>query len=219
MVNYFITLFLIFYSPLLGSEVSTGRGKKGKPIPETTFLYKINRKRMESDVRRQILNNVLVQAFLHFKWEKIRFFCFMAIFMHIVWLALYIGIVIDVFVINCPYVTAEERDEKNADRNETDLLSDQASSLENKCVVGPTIHLAAAALLVFSVGITIKELFQFIRLRSLYIRFENFGQCTLLTFIFVSVPNLYLYNESVIDPLHFQLSAVRTLSSKVTINF
>ncbi len=205
----------IFYSPLLGSEVSTGRGKKGRPIPETTFLYKINRKRMENDVRRQILNNVLVQAFLHFKWGKIRSFCFMAIFMHIVWLALYIGIVIDVFVINCPYVTQEERDANNDDksndrieRNETDLLSDPATNLQDQCVVGPTIHMAAALLLIFSVGITIKELFQFIRLRSLYVRFENFGQCTLLTFIFVSVPNLYLYNESVIDPLHFQLSAV-----------
>lgn len=163
-------------------------------------------------MRRQILNNVLVQAFLHFKWGKIRFFCFTAIFMHIVWLALYIGIVIDVFVINCPYITDEERaandDDKNNDRNETGLLSDQATNVENLCVVGPTIHIAAALLLVFSVGIAIKELFQFIRLRSLYIRFENFGQCTLLTFIFMSVPNLYLYNESVIDPLHFQLSAV-----------
>lgn len=201
-------MYSLFTSPLLGSEISKGRGKKGRPIPETTFLYKINRKRMESDVRRQILNNVLVQAFLHFKWNKIKLFCFFAIFLHVVWLALYIGIVIDVFVVNCPYIIPEEDNGTDGNGNNDTEYLETINHTQNECKVNPVVHLASAILLVFSVGIAVKELFQFVRLRSLYIRFENFGQCTLLTFIFVSIPNLYLYHESVIDPLHYQLSAV-----------
>jgi len=203
--------FLNCFSPLLGTSVRTGKGRNGSPVPETTFLYRINRKRMASDVRRQILNNVLVQSFLHFKWNKIKLFCFFAIFFHIIWLALYIGIVIDVFVINCPYKTTRmhemEGKEENLN-NETDLHEYPRLLPDGSCEVTMVVHTASAMLLIISMIIALKEMFQFLRLRSLYIRFENIGQCILLTFIFVSVPNLYLYPVSIISPLHYQLSAV-----------
>ncbi len=54
-----------------------------KSQPETGFLFTVNRKRMEAGVRRQILTNSLVQAFLFFKWQKVKWFCFFAIAFHV----------------------------------------------------------------------------------------------------------------------------------------
>lgn len=216
----YVSVCLNFY-PLLGSKVSTGRKKNGDPVPETNFLYKINRNRMESEVRRLMLNNVLVQAFLYFKWKKIKLFCFIAILLHVIWLALYILIVIDVFVVNCPYVTKDQNDEDET--NSTVEIMGQANTdvdgnlngldLEGggrgkMCRVNTLVYFSSALLILFSIGIAIKELFQFIRLRSLYIRFENLGQCTLLAFIFLSTPNFYLRPVSEINPIHYQISAV-----------
>ncbi|CAL8143317.1 unnamed protein product [Orchesella dallaii] len=205
----YVDVCLNFY-PLLGTQVRTGKGRNGSPVPETTFLYRINRKRMASDVRRQILNNVLVQSFLHFKWNKIKLFCFFAIFFHIVWLALYIGIVIDVFVLNCPYKSTRIHGNAEDSGEETEIGGTTEYPLQfsdGSCEVTTVVHLASAILLVLSAIIGVKEIFQFLRLRSLYIRFENVGQCILLTFIFSSMPNLYLNPVSVISPLHYQVSA------------
>ncbi|ODM92765.1 Transient receptor potential channel pyrexia [Orchesella cincta] len=63
---------------------------------------------------------------------------------------------------------------------------------DGSCEITGLVHMASALLLILSVIIAVKELFQFVRLRSLYIRFENVGQCILLSFIFASMPNLYL---------------------------
>ncbi|ODM96676.1 Transient receptor potential channel pyrexia [Orchesella cincta] len=194
-----VNICLNFY-PLLGAKVRDGREKDGGPVPETIFLYKINRKRMASDVRRQILTNVLVQSFLHFKWNKVKLFCFFAIFFHIIWLALYIGIVIDVFVLSCPR-------KANADGNNDTEKEYPMMMSDGSCEITKIVHFTSALLLIMSACICLKEVFQFIRLRTLYIRFENMAQCILLTFIFLSVPNLYLNHFSVISPLHYQLSA------------
>lgn len=164
---------------------------------------------MESQVRRQILNNVLVQAFLYFKWNKIKWFCFFAIFLHVIWLSLYIGIVIDVFVVNCPYVINEQNGTHGEGHNGA-LSDDSNGEGPAGCQITRVGQIASAILLLFSVGVACKEFFQFLRLGTLYIRFENLGQCILLSFIFLTTPQLYLNQVSVIDPLYYQLSAVST---------
>jgi uncharacterized membrane protein (UPF0127 family) len=90
--------FLLFKSPVVGTKLVSdptvevedeeAQANKGMVVdrklkPETGFLYAVNRKRLRSNVRRQILTNVLVQAFLYFKWQKIKWFCFVAIFYHV----------------------------------------------------------------------------------------------------------------------------------------
>lgn len=59
--------------------------------------------------------------------------------------------------------------------------------------------------------VTLKEFFQLLRLRSLYVRFENMGQCLLLGFIFMTVPDIYFHGiiGFGIGSLEYQISAVR----------
>jgi hypothetical protein len=83
------------HSPVIGSKITqeeyeefeaneTCPGKSARLLcPETGFLFTVNRKRMQANVRRQILTNALVQAFLHFKWQKVKWFCFIAIYFHV----------------------------------------------------------------------------------------------------------------------------------------
>lgn len=84
------------HSPVIGSKMKKeecaayeeskrchGDVSKCKRTPETGFLFTVNRKRMEAGQRRQILTNALVQAFLYFKWHKVKWFCFMAIGFHV----------------------------------------------------------------------------------------------------------------------------------------
>ncbi|CAL8134029.1 unnamed protein product [Orchesella dallaii] len=174
-----VNICLNFF-PLLGAKVRDGKGKNGNPVPETVFLYKINRKRMASDVRRQILTNVLVQSFLHF---------------------------------NCPCIAianvnhslnGSDDDDKDPSENECPMVMPYGT-----CEITGVVHIASALILILSVCVCVKEFFQFCRLRTLYIRFENMAQCVLLTFIYLSVPNLYLNHFSVISPVHYQLAAVK----------
>jgi hypothetical protein len=114
----------------------------------------------------------LITIFTHFK----------LLFFQTLWLFLYIFTVINVFVLDCPYVipqTETENDEK----------------IPPFCKTSFSVQFSAGVLLILNVLVGIKEIFQFFRLKTMYLRFENLGQCLLLGFIFLSVPDIYLFGR------------------------
>ncbi|OXA57807.1 Transient receptor potential channel pyrexia [Folsomia candida] len=206
-------LFDFTRTPVIGSKMKKeecaayeeskrchGDVSKCKRTPETGFLFTVNRKRMEAGQRRQILTNALVQAFLYFKWHKVKWFCFMAIGFHAIWLSLYISTVINVFVLNCPYVVPVSTGETS---------TPPTTNIPTPCTSSIPLQFSALILLLMSFLVTLKEFFQLLRLRSLYVRFENMGQCLLLGFIFMTVPDIYFHGiiGFGIGSLEYQISA------------
>ncbi|XP_031337545.1 transient receptor potential channel pyrexia isoform X2 [Photinus pyralis] len=119
---------------------------------------------------REVLNHPLCETFLHLKWKRIRKFFFFSLFYHTLFVTLYTGYILGVFLKNCP---------------------SKRMAGESNCKIPMYITVVGFILIWFNFLFMAKEIFQIAHNWSGYVKnWENWLQWLIIISVFLCVfPN------------------------------
>lgn len=138
--------------------------------------------------QRHILKHPLCETFLFLKWKRIRKFFLLSLLFHTIFVLLYSGYTVGVFLRNCPMAAS----------NET-----QAS--EDTCGILMVVKVAGYVLLAFDMLLIVKELFQMAHSCAGYVtQWENWLQWLIIISVFPCVLHHHSANDVSQDVLTWQ---------------
>ncbi|KAF5293936.1 hypothetical protein FQA39_LY13641 [Lamprigera yunnana] len=115
---------------------------------------------------RDVLKHPLCETFLYLKWKRIRKFFLFSLFYHTLFVTLYTGYIIGVFLKNCP----------------------ETISVNDNCHISPYISILGYFLIWFNFLFMAKEIFQLAHNWASYLRhWENWLQWLIIISVFLSV--------------------------------
>lgn len=122
--------------------------------------------------QRHILKHPLCETFLFLKWKRIRKFFLLSLFFHTIFVLLYSGYMVGVFLKDCPVAVAN-----------TTEVSD-----EDTCSIHTVVNVTGYILLAFNMLLIAKELFQMAHSWASYVNhWENWLQWLIIISVFLCV--------------------------------
>ena len=139
--------------------------------------------------QRHILKHPLCETFLFLKWKRIRKFFLLSLLFHAIFVLLYSGYMVGVFLKNCPVTVA----------NATE------TSEKDMCSIPTVVKVTGYFLLAFNMLLIAKELFQMAHSWAGYVsQWENWLQWLIIISVFLCVLHHYSVGDVSQDVLAWQ---------------